>query len=55
MIMCSLVRAVAHLRVQSVWSSGVMILCRENLKKLGEKFVSELLQPPRMAHNVACY
>jgi hypothetical protein len=24
-----------------------MILCRENLKKLGEKFISELLQTPK--------
>jgi hypothetical protein len=53
MIMCCLVRAVAHLSGQSVRSSGVMILCRENLKKLGEKSVSELLQPPRMTHNFA--
>jgi hypothetical protein len=47
MIMCCLVRAVANLRVGSVWSSGVMILCKENLKKPGEKSISELLQTPK--------
>jgi hypothetical protein len=50
MIMCRLVRAVAHFSGQSVWRSGVMTSCRENLKKLGEKSVSKLLQP---SHNVA--
>jgi hypothetical protein len=45
--MCCLVKAVAHLRVRSVWSSGVMILCRENLKKLGEKSFSEPLRTPK--------
>jgi hypothetical protein len=47
MIMCCLVRGVAHLRVRSVWSSGVMILCRGNLKKRGEKSVSEPVQTPQ--------
>jgi hypothetical protein len=46
--LCCLVRAVAHLRVRSVWSSGVMILCRENLKKHGEKLISEPLQTPKI-------
>ena len=54
-VMCCLVRAIAHHRGLSVWSSGVMIFSSGNVKKLGEERISELVQVPQVSHEVAWY